>query len=353
MAWVNVPGSNGLLEYDNTASLMAGGMVDIDVSQGCNGTIAGGIRTFTPPNGGNPQKIYLKTRRAGETKILGELSKNYYDGYEVLPQGYYGVSAPELQWVMSAQSGASVAVNTAIDLSNGEDTVYTGTWTSLVASTVNSYSNSAGATKYYLPLTSGSNLKTSVATSSNSDIISNGGYTVWLTLIPHSTRTSWHRLWNYWNLASISTASTVGFADAYKGPLLFTQTYNNRIMYKRPSATIHKDGDWAMLDNIVTDNTGVLTLILRTTSSGDTTLWVRNGTYSVDAASQTHVFDGVAGGYGIRTVANSATPVFADAYYPGQGETFTGVMESGFANRPFTDAECQTLADGLNDEFKR
>lgn len=349
MAWVNVPGSNGLLEYDNTASLMAGGMVDIDVSQGCNGTIADGIRTFTPPNGGNPQKIYLKTRRAGETKILGELSKNYYDGYVVLPQ-YYGVSAPELQWVMSAQSGASVAVNTAIDLSNGADTVYTGTWTSLLASTVNSYSNSAGATKYYLPLTSGSDLKTSVATSSNSDIISNGGFTVWLTYIPHSTRIHWQRIWQYANLAESSTATSVGYADQYKGPLLFTATQENRIQYRRPSATIYTAGDWVNIDNIVTDSTGVLTFILRTTSSGATHVWVRNGTYSVDAASQT--FSGPAG-YGIRTAENIATPVFADAYYSGYGETYTGVMESGFANRPFTDAECQTLADGLNDEFKR
>ena len=350
MAWVNVPGSNGLLEYDNTASLMTGGMVDINVYQHCNGTIAGGIRTFTPPNGGNPQKIYVKTRRAGETKILGELSKNYYDGYVVLPQGYYGVSAPELQWVMSAQSGASVAVNTAIDLSNGEDTVYTGTWTSLVASTVNSYSNSAGVTKYYLPLTSGSDLQTSVATSSNSDIISNGGFTVWLTLIPHSTRTTWQRLWNYYNLSSATTTSTVGFDDQFKGPLIFTNTDANRIQYRRPSAYTYQNGDYANIDNIVTGNTRVLTLVLRTTSSGATHAWVRNGTYSVDADSQT--FTGI-GGYGIKTDANSATPVFADQYYSGIGETFTGVMESGFANRPFTDAECQTLADGLNDEFKR
>ena len=353
MAWVNVPGSNGLLEYDNTASLMAGGMVDIDVSQGCNGTIAGGIRTFTPPNGGNPQKIYLKTRRAGETKILGELSKNYYDGYEVLPQGYYGVSAPELQWVMSAQSGASVAVNTAIDLSNGEDTVYTGTWTSLVASTVNSYSNSAGATKYYLPLTSGSDLKTSVATSSNSDIISNGGYTVWLTFIPHSTRIYWHKLWMYYNLAAGSTTSTIGATDQFKGPLIFTATQYNRIQYRMPSGTT-ANGIYTNIDNIPTGNTRVLTLVLRTTdanATGATHAWVRNGTYSVDAELRS--FTGVQDSYGIKTDANSATPVFADAYYPGQGETFTGVMESGFANRPFTDAECQTLADGLNDEFKR
>jgi hypothetical protein len=250
---------------------------------------------------------------------------------------------------MSAQSGASVAVNTAIDLSNGEDTVYTGTWTSLIASTVNSYSNSAGVTKYYLPLTSGSDLQTSVATSSNSDIISNGGYTVWLTLIPHSTRVYWHKLWMYYNLAAGSTTSTIGTTDQFKGPLIFTSTQQNRIQYRRPSATTGS-GDWSNIDNIVTDSTGVLTLILRTTSSGATNVWVRNGTYSVDAASYT--FYGAAG-YGIKTDANSATPVFADAYYPGQGETFTGVMESGFANRPFTDAECQTLADGLNDEFKR
>lgn len=72
MAWVTVPGSNGTWEYDN-------GATDADTYPDANGTTSGGIRSFTPPGGGNTQEIYVKVRKAGETVERGELSKNYYD----------------------------------------------------------------------------------------------------------------------------------------------------------------------------------------------------------------------------------------------------------------------------------
>jgi hypothetical protein len=72
MAWVAVPGSNGIWEYDNAAS-------ESDTYSDANGTVAAGIRSFTPPNGGNTQEIYIKVRKTGETQERGELSKNYYD----------------------------------------------------------------------------------------------------------------------------------------------------------------------------------------------------------------------------------------------------------------------------------
>ena len=72
--------AQGLIyQYQYNYTPGEGGTADVNVYPDANGTIAGGIRTFTPPNGGNPQKTYVKTRRAGETQILGELSKNYYD----------------------------------------------------------------------------------------------------------------------------------------------------------------------------------------------------------------------------------------------------------------------------------
>ena len=43
-----------------------------------NGTDADGIRTFIWPNG-NQQQIYIRCRKAGETLVRGELSKDYYD----------------------------------------------------------------------------------------------------------------------------------------------------------------------------------------------------------------------------------------------------------------------------------
>ena len=72
MAWVVVPGSNGIWEYDNAATAA-------DTYSDANGTTTNGIRTFIPPNGGNPQYTYIKARKAGETAIRGELAKNYYD----------------------------------------------------------------------------------------------------------------------------------------------------------------------------------------------------------------------------------------------------------------------------------
>lgn len=71
MAWVVVPGSNSIWEYDNAATAA-------DTYTDANGTTAAGIRTFTPPNG-NPQYTYVKCRKAGDTIERGELSKNYYD----------------------------------------------------------------------------------------------------------------------------------------------------------------------------------------------------------------------------------------------------------------------------------
>jgi hypothetical protein len=71
MAYVTVPGSNTIWEYDNAATAA-------DTYSDANGTTAAGIRTFTPP-GGTAQETYVKCRKTGETIVRGELSKNYYD----------------------------------------------------------------------------------------------------------------------------------------------------------------------------------------------------------------------------------------------------------------------------------
>lgn len=73
MAWVTVPGSNSIWEYDNAATAS-----DADCYPDMNGTVTAGVRAFTPP-GGNAQYTYIKCRKAGETIVRGELSKNYYD----------------------------------------------------------------------------------------------------------------------------------------------------------------------------------------------------------------------------------------------------------------------------------
>jgi hypothetical protein len=71
MAWVVVPGSNGIWEFDNAATAA-------DTYRDANGITASGIRAFTPTSG-SAQYTYVKVRKAGETTERGELSKNYYD----------------------------------------------------------------------------------------------------------------------------------------------------------------------------------------------------------------------------------------------------------------------------------
>lgn len=71
MAWVTVPGSNGIWEYDNAATAS-------DTYTDANGATANGVRTFTRPSGVTEQ-VYVKCRKVGETVERGELSKTYYD----------------------------------------------------------------------------------------------------------------------------------------------------------------------------------------------------------------------------------------------------------------------------------
>jgi hypothetical protein len=56
MAWVAVPGSAGIWEYENTAT-------GADTYSDANGTYAGGIRSYTP-EGGGLQETYARTRKA-------------------------------------------------------------------------------------------------------------------------------------------------------------------------------------------------------------------------------------------------------------------------------------------------
>ena len=71
MAWVDIPGSNAVWQYDNAATAA-------DTYADANGTTAVGVRTYTP-TGGNAQLTYVKCRKKGETVERGELNKNYYD----------------------------------------------------------------------------------------------------------------------------------------------------------------------------------------------------------------------------------------------------------------------------------
>jgi hypothetical protein len=76
MAWVTVPNSGNIWEYENTATVSD---TYPDSADGANSTVSGGIRTYTKPEIGGTVQVYMRTRKVGETKERGELSKTYYD----------------------------------------------------------------------------------------------------------------------------------------------------------------------------------------------------------------------------------------------------------------------------------
>ena len=75
MAYVDVPGSNSVWQFDNSATASN---TYADSAAGANSAISGGIRTYTKPGGGTVQ-VYIRCRKTGETTERGELSKTYYD----------------------------------------------------------------------------------------------------------------------------------------------------------------------------------------------------------------------------------------------------------------------------------
>jgi len=71
MAFVSVPGSNGIWQYDNVATAAA-------TYPDANGTYSAGVRSYAPPSGA-VQLTYVSCRKTGETVLRGELNKNFYD----------------------------------------------------------------------------------------------------------------------------------------------------------------------------------------------------------------------------------------------------------------------------------
>lgn len=71
MAWVVVPGTGGVWEYDNAAT-------GADTYPDTPGTISGGVRTYTT-SGANPRQTYIKCRKTSHPASVGELDKTYYD----------------------------------------------------------------------------------------------------------------------------------------------------------------------------------------------------------------------------------------------------------------------------------
>ena len=76
MAWVDVPGSNSIWQYENSATITH---TYPDSADGANSVIASGVRTYTKADSSTVQ-TYIRCRTKADSVERGELSKTYYDG---------------------------------------------------------------------------------------------------------------------------------------------------------------------------------------------------------------------------------------------------------------------------------
>ena len=76
MAWVDVPGSNSVWQYENSATISH---TYSDSADGANSVIASGVRTYTKADSSTVQ-TYIRCRTKADSVERGELSKTYYDG---------------------------------------------------------------------------------------------------------------------------------------------------------------------------------------------------------------------------------------------------------------------------------
>src|SRR6056300_1528061 len=76
MALVTVPGTNGIWEYENTATIVN---TYPDSADGANSTITSGIRSWVRPGTSETLQCYIRCRTVADSVERGELYKGYYD----------------------------------------------------------------------------------------------------------------------------------------------------------------------------------------------------------------------------------------------------------------------------------
>src|SRR6056300_1611706 len=76
MAWVVVPGTKGIWEYENTATIAD---TYPDSADGANSTITNGIRSWVRPGTSETLECYIKCRTTADNVERGELYKGFYD----------------------------------------------------------------------------------------------------------------------------------------------------------------------------------------------------------------------------------------------------------------------------------
>jgi len=274
----------------------------------------------------------------------------------------------KLQWAVDITAGPSTwttgSTGHQIIPFGGAGVYGTDNWVVERSATRVSYTPTQGGTEYYLPVPSGNggsavNLMTRLNSWDGPTVIAEGGFTLFGTYVP-GTSSGWSRLFNYFGMgaATPNTSTSAGvFAlsstSQYSNTIVF-QNSNGTIEQRRPSATT-SNGAYAQftISGAGSGSVQSMSFVFRMEDTGVSNYWYRNRNRSTGVLTNTAnkgTFNFQSSPlYGVKTSTNTARPVIADDIY--SSNTGLAVMAMAFANRPYTDQECQDVVDYLDNRF--
>jgi len=92
MAWVDIPGSSAIWQYENAATTAN---TYPDSADGANSTVSGGIRTHTRPGTSAVTKTYLRVRKKGQINLFHyseQFDNSYWTKYQASITANAGVA---------------------------------------------------------------------------------------------------------------------------------------------------------------------------------------------------------------------------------------------------------------------
>tara|TARA_A100000172_G_scaffold20805_2_gene11863 strand:- start:25707 stop:26843 length:1137 start_codon:yes stop_codon:yes gene_type:complete len=273
------------------------------------------------------------------------------------PSGQGGDVQWEL-WAEEAPSTSNFTSSTQISTPWVNSSPAVDTWISANAVTRTSFTNSAGLTKYYLELPPDSNFTLTSNSSDGPSMISNGGYTFWLSFIADTTQNNFTRPFTYRGVADKDgtiSSTTPSTAYQYTAPLVFSWKNGLRLQIRRPSNTTGS-GRYHYINNMNYGSTISFNLVHSLNLSDGSGNY---SFYSKDYSSGT-VHDNLSVssmnwigsvGYAIKNSTNTGRPFFADSAYWSDWNPYLKLCSAGWINRQLTSAERTDLLDELKTRY--
>jgi len=293
------------------------------------------------------------------------------EGYWPYNDGTFPISNAQMQWMFQADGFPSggISANTATTPTNDYGMTFpVDEWISDYAITKGSWTNQAGGQTSYIELPFRTDFCLNANSANGNAISENGGFTFFSVMEENMYGgTGWGGIFNYARLyeASFShtTGRTISSSGYFGGPLIFANKYYNRFQWRRP-ADSGSSGDYAYLvDGNINGTNGeywgnqtnviAISIISQETKNVSTNTGnigayykyyakIKNTSTVKTNNSGTMSFGG-SGGSKVDLGYDFARPFFNDSTYGGNGAADVKHVACGFANRPYTNTEVETL----------